>query len=283
MTGLEFDLPAYLARIGYAGPVEPSLPALHGVVAGHSASIAFENIDVLAGRPIRLDLESVQQKLVQARRGGYCFEQNALLLGGLRAIGFRAAGLLARVRLGVPPEVATPRSHMLLRVDLPEGPHIADAGFGGLTPTAALALRPGAEQATPHEPFRILGAGEEFLLQAKRQGEWGDIYQFSLQEQLPVDYEVANWFTSTRPHALFTENLVVTQPGPGRRRTVFNGYFTTQSLDGRRDRRVLRGAEEYRRVLADEFGLALTEADLAAIMALMDRRNQDAQPGDMFA
>ena len=74
-----FGLDAYLARIGYEGPREPSLLALRGIVAAHSAAIAFENIDVLLKRDVSLDLATLQRKLVHRRRGGYCFEQNTLL------------------------------------------------------------------------------------------------------------------------------------------------------------------------------------------------------------
>jgi len=82
-----FDLNAYCARIGYAGPLTPTLETLHAVVARHAATIPFENLDVLLGRPIRLDAESLQKKLVRERRGGYCFEQNGLLLLALGAFG----------------------------------------------------------------------------------------------------------------------------------------------------------------------------------------------------
>ena len=125
-----FDLDAYFARIGHSGPRAVSLTLLRELVAHHSAAIAFENIDPLARRVPPLDLASVQRKLVTQRRGGYCYEQNTLFQGALLALGFQVTGLMARVRRGVPPHIMTPRSHMLLLVDLPEGPHLADVGYG---------------------------------------------------------------------------------------------------------------------------------------------------------
>jgi N-hydroxyarylamine O-acetyltransferase len=152
------DTDAYCARIGYSGAREPTLALLQAIVAGHSTAIAFENLDVVAKRRIRLDPPSLYTKLVHHRRGGYCFEHNLLLLEVLRTLGFRAAGLAAGVQWGRPAGVVGPRTHMLLRVDLAGGPYIADVGFGGLTPTAALALEPVREQATPHETFRLVAA-----------------------------------------------------------------------------------------------------------------------------
>ena len=131
-----FDLDAYLRRIAYEGPREPSLGTLRAIVAAHSAAIPFENIDVLLKHGVRLDVATLHNKLVQRRRGGYCFEQNTLLAAALRALGFSLVTLAAPVVRGTPEGSATARAHMLLQVDLPEGPFIADVGYGNLTPTA---------------------------------------------------------------------------------------------------------------------------------------------------
>lgn len=95
-----FDLDGYLNRVGYAGTREASLPALRGLIAAHSASIPFENIDPFLGRAPKLDVASLQAKMVASRRGGYCFEHNALLRAGLIALGFDVTSLVARVVLG---------------------------------------------------------------------------------------------------------------------------------------------------------------------------------------
>jgi N-hydroxyarylamine O-acetyltransferase len=151
-----FDLDAYLGRIAYEGPREPSLGTLRAVVAAHSTAIPFENIDVLLKHGVRLDIATLRNKLVQRRRGGYCFERNTLLAAALRALGFSPVALAARVVRGMPESSETARAHMLLQVDLPEGPFIADVGYGNLRPTAGLACRSGEEEATPNEPFRLM-------------------------------------------------------------------------------------------------------------------------------
>ena len=90
---MPLDLHAYAARVGYSGRFTPSLATLQSLHLAHATHIPFENLDILLGRPIRLDLDSVCAKLIDGRRGGYCFEQNALFAAVLEAAGFRVRRL----------------------------------------------------------------------------------------------------------------------------------------------------------------------------------------------
>src|SRR5262245_18126408 len=184
------DLDAYCRRIGYSGERTPTLETLRALHARHTEAIPFENLNPLLKWPVRLDAPSLEEKLVRGRRGGYCFEQNLLLSHVLRALGYSVTGLGARVVWNQPEGAITARTHMLLLVDLDEGPFVADVGFGGQVLTGPLRLEPGVEQATPHEPFRLLRAGADFVLQARLRGTWRPLYRFDLQEQHLPDYEV---------------------------------------------------------------------------------------------
>jgi N-hydroxyarylamine O-acetyltransferase len=281
MSDKSDDIDAYCARIGYSGPRQATPAVLQTLVARHSAVIPFENLDVLLERPIRLDLPSLHAKLVGKRRGGYCFEHNLLLLDVLRRIGFSAVGLAARVQWGRPAGTIGPRTHMLLRVDLAEGPYLADVGFGGPTPTAPLALQTGNEQATPHGSFRLVAAGGEFDLEARRGEGWASLYRFSPQEQMAVDYEVANWFTSTHPNSLFVNHLIAARSDPAARYTLFNNKFTVRNRDGTTERRTLNDVSEFGEVLAREFGIASVGADdIAAIAAIAKAQAAHPNPFD---
>jgi N-hydroxyarylamine O-acetyltransferase len=272
------DIDAYCARIGYSGPREATLAVVQTLVARHSAAIPFENLDVLLKRPIRLDLPSLYAKLVAKRRGGYCFEHNLLLLDVFRRIGFSAVGLAARVQWGRPAGTIGARTHMLLRVDLAEGPYLADVGFGGPTPTAPLALQAGNEQATPHGSYRLVAAGGgEIDLEARLGGAWASLYRFSPQEQMAVDYEVANWFTSTHPNSLFVNHLIAARSDSVARYTLFNNKFTVRNRDGTTERRILDDVSEFGEVLARGFAIASIGAnDIVAIAAI--GRAQAAHP-----
>ena len=109
------DLSAYFARIGYDGPRAPTLETLRTIQLLHPQAIAFENLNPLLALPVKLDVESLQQKLVRSPRGGYCFEHNGLLFHALRALGYRVTGLAGRVVWNNPPDNIPPRSHMIKR------------------------------------------------------------------------------------------------------------------------------------------------------------------------
>src|SRR5579863_4240379 len=100
MAEAALDLEAYLERIGFQGAVAPTLEALEALHYAHATSIPFENLDIQLGRPIKIDLESIQAKLVRRGRGGYCFEQNTLFAAVLERFGFSVTALAARVRKG---------------------------------------------------------------------------------------------------------------------------------------------------------------------------------------
>jgi N-hydroxyarylamine O-acetyltransferase len=273
MSEFAFDTAAWLGRIGFDGSPDPTLPTLRAVIAAHSATIPFENIDVLLGRPPKLDLGSLKRKMIEGGRGGYCFEQNTLLHAGLTALGFRVTRLLARVIRGMEHDATGPQTHMALRVDLPEGPFLADVGFGNVTPTAPLAMQPGVEQETPHEPMRFLAVGEELTLQVKLGLEWQNTYRVAPHPRLPVDYEVANWFTATHPGSPFVGNLIAARPGPGgARNTLFNGRVSVRGPSGPPRRFMLGDPAEFRTALADTFGVTLTGADLSAALEVLDRK-----------
>jgi N-hydroxyarylamine O-acetyltransferase len=211
--------------------------------------------------------------MIARGRGGYCFEHNMLLRAGLLALGFTVTSLVARVIRARAPDAPAYATHMVLRVDLPEGPFLADVGYGSLTPTAPLAVRPNIEQTTPHEIMRLVPAGEELTLQAKLGDGWESIYRLLPQPRLDTDYEIANWFTATHPNSLFVNNLIAAHPGPeGTRNTLFNGRLTVRRPPDQVERRMLDGATEYRAVLADTFGLALSCAEISAVLKALDRK-----------
>lgn len=267
MTDDTIDLDAYFRRIGYEGPRTPTLDTLKAIHYAHALSIPFENLDVLAKRPINLDLASLQKKLVADRRGGYCFEVNALFAAALKALGFDFTTLIGRVRWMSPEEVDTARSHMLIRVELPEGPYIADVGFGGLTMTGPIRFETGIEQQTPHEPRRLLPHDDGFELQAKIAGDWTPIYRFTLEPHRRTDYEVASWYTSTHPSSIFVQFLIAGRPQEGKWISLLNRDFKIRGLDGKAEARKLESVDEIAEVLATHFDIHLTEEDKALALA----------------
>jgi len=247
------DLDAYFDRIGYAGERTATLDTLRAIVVRHTEAIAFENLDPLRGQPVHLDPTSLERKLVTERRGGYCFEQNLLLRHVLEALGFPVIGLAARVLWNTPDNAALPRTHMALHLDVGGTIYIVDVGFGGLTLTAPLRLEPGIEQATPHEPFRLVESSREFTLQTKIAGGWKSLYRFDLQPQLLADYEVINWYLSNHPSSRFVTNLMAARPTRDRRYALFNNHLNVYRLDGTSEHYNLASVSAIRAALEEHF------------------------------
>jgi N-hydroxyarylamine O-acetyltransferase len=279
-----FDQSAWLARIGYRGPRTPTLETLRAVIALHSATIAYESIDVLLDRPPKLDLAALQKKMIFGGRGGYCFEQNMLFRGGLRSLGYTVTSLQARVVRGLDINAPRPMLHMVLRIDLPEGPFLADVGFGNLAPTAPLRLEPFVEQETPHEAMRFIPMGDELALQSKIGDRWEHIYRVVLLPRFDAEYEICNWYTSTHPQSPYLNNLIAALPAPNRTRlTLFNARFHVRHSSGRVERRTLRGEAEFKSILQGTFGIILPNDELRTALDHVERRGTRGAPHPFFA
>jgi N-hydroxyarylamine O-acetyltransferase len=258
--GPTVDLDAYCARIGYDGPRRPTLETLKALIPAHIGTIAFEAIDVLLGRGIDLAPAAVDAKLIKARRGGYCFEQNGLFKRVLEAMGFAVEGLVARVRWMRPagaPLVG--RTHMALRVTLDGVPWLADVGFGGCVPAAPLRMDDPAPQQTPHETLRLIPFGSGLLLQAEIDGRRQPLYDLSPEPQTGIDYELANWFTAQHPSSPFRSDLMVAKTTPEARFNLLDNRLTIRRAGSAVERHVLDAAA-LEVALRDIFGLPLEPA-----------------------
>ncbi len=248
------DLDAYLARIGYLGERGPTVETMRGLHRAHATHIPFENLDVLLGRPIRLDLESLQAKLVRARRGGYCFEHNLLFAAALEQLGFRVTRLSARVRHGT--DRILPRTHMLLLLEVDGEPWIGDVGFGGWGLLEPIPLVGDREMKQGAWTFRLRREGGGWVLQCLESNLGLDQYAFTLEGQLPVDYELANHYCSTHPQSRFVLTLTAQLPTPAARYILHNREFRTVDASGEHTEMVATN-EALLGLLATRFGIVL--------------------------
>jgi N-hydroxyarylamine O-acetyltransferase len=247
------DVDAYLRRIDYAGGLAPSRATLEALHRAHVTHIPFENLDIALGRPILLDVASLQAKLVAGRRGGYCFEQNLLFSAVLQALGFVVTQLAARVRLGA--DALRPRTHMTLRIDVDGGGWLADVGFGAAGPLLPVPFD-GVRSRQHAWTYRIAEEGDQRVLQSFRGERREDLYAFTLEPQHRVDYELASHYTSTHPASPFTRIVTAQQVGPDVRRALRDLEYSED--DGSEiTRRTLVDEAEVLDVLAGTFGLRL--------------------------
>ncbi len=225
--GFELDMHAYFARIGYGGAVSPTLETLRGLHYAHTTSIPFENLDVLRGEEISLALGHLQTKLVANHRGGYCFEQNTFFGAVCEALGFPVTRLAARVRFGATD--VTPRTHMLLSILVDSKPWLADVGFGRVGPLYPIRIDQTEPVTQGAWDLRVTQKSGIHVLQAREGDGWLDLYAFTTEPQYPVDFEVANHYTSTYPGSPFVHNLIVQRAGEKARWSLHNRELTEES------------------------------------------------------
>ncbi|RQS68639.1 arylamine N-acetyltransferase [Burkholderia sp. Bp8963] len=274
-----FDLSRYFARIGYDGPVAPTLDVLRRIHLLHPQAIPFENLNPLTGARVALDVPSVVAKVVERRRGGYCFELNKLFYTALTRVGFRVTPLIARVRWMRAPDDVTAQTHMLLRVDLDGDAWFADIGFGSATLTAPLRYAPGERQLTPHGAFRVIDApvDGELDMQCETPDGWQTTYRFSLKRAEWIDYEAANWFTSTYPDSIFVNDLIACRVLPEGRAALFNTTLTLRDAAGAGSSQTFDDAAAWGACLRETIGIDTTGFDLDALFARVAARG--AVPG----
>jgi N-hydroxyarylamine O-acetyltransferase len=239
----QVDLDAYFARIGYHGPREPTLDVLSALHVLHPAAITFEAIDVLLGRGIDIAPAAVDAKLIGARRGGYCFEQNGLFRRVLEALGFSVQTHWARVRwmkpAGSPPPA---RTHMVLKLTIDGTPYLADVGFGACVLPRPLRLDVSDPQPTRHDSYRIFPFAAATMLQTQRDGVWRSVYEITPETCLDIDYQVGNWWTSTHPSSHFRQRLIVSRTTPEARYGLLENRFTTRRPGQAPETRILDAA-----------------------------------------
>jgi N-hydroxyarylamine O-acetyltransferase len=264
----KLDLDAYLRRIGYDGPREPSEATLTALHRAHLAAIPFENLNLMLGRGVRVDLESIQAKLVGERRGGYCYEQGQLFGAALERLGFQVDRLLARV--GPDGEQTRPRTHLTLRVRADAGTWLADVGFGN-SPPGPLSLR-GPRSAGPQEldgwVYEVVPGDREgtWKVRELQAGQWVTLYRYEDQPAYPADVIMSNHYTATHPESWFTWQPIIARHDPGALHAVVGRGYTITRPGHVKTRRTLTD-EEFAAVLSEVFGLTFTDDDLATLVA----------------
>lgn len=251
-----FSLTHYLDRIGHHGAVRPDLAGVTELMRCQLHAVPFENLDVQAGKGVSLKSEDIVAKIVQRRRGGYCYEVNGLFALALTALGvsWRFVGCRPMTY-----PMRRPRTHMALLVRLDGEEWLCDTGFGSYGLRAPIRLGSMGEVRQDDDVFELLPAngyeyGHEYVLRAKVEGEWANQYGFDLSPHEWIDFLPANWLNSTHPETLFTQHRVVTRQTPQGRITLFDDRLKTVTHGVTEARQI--APHELDAVLREVFGLA---------------------------
>lgn len=255
------DLDAYFERIGWSGATNVRLDTLAGIIGAHTAAFPFENLDVLLKRRIRLDLDALTAKLIKSRRGGYCFEQVTLLAAVLERLGFAPVRHTARVTLATTRE-ASPRTHMVLTVALPEGTFIVDPAFGALSPRIPVPLADRREVSCGGDAHWLSRDGRHWLMHARSADKVTACWATTLDADHLIDFELGNHYTSTHPDSTFVNRLMLCAHASADRDrvTVLNRTVTIHRASGP-ETRELADRSALRELLAESFGFDLPEVE----------------------
>ena len=248
------DVPSYLVRIGHSGPLAPAIETLRAIHRAHLLTVPFENLDIALRRMIVVDEDASLRKIIELRRGGFCYELNGAFAALLRAMGFRVTLLSARVA-GEGGRESPEFDHLTLRVDLNE-PWLADVGFGELF-LEPLRMQPGAMQSDPAGAFRLQELGDRLQLEkAEPDGRWKPQYSFTFEPRSLEDFAARCSYHQTSPDSHFVQNRICTRATPEGRVTLSETEID-HDRNGRREEKTLASEEERQRVLREQFGITV--------------------------
>ncbi len=265
------EVSAYLERIGYSGSKEPSADTLRALHRAHMLTVPFENLDIALGRTIICDESSFLRKIIDEHRGGFCYELNGAFAVLLRALGFSTTLLSACVAR---PDGSDSREfdHLALRVEVPaerprpseartgdlDRPWLVDVGFGDSF-IEPLCLEAGLEQRQIGRVYRLMEAGGRFSVEAMLgddKAEWKRQYSFTLQPRQLSEFEGMCAYQQTSPESHFTRQRICSR-ATDRGRVTLSDLKLIETIDGRREERVLGGEDEWRVTLRELFQINL--------------------------
>lgn len=244
----------YLDRIAFSGRAEANAETLRLLHRAHLFTVPFENLDIAHGRKIVCDEGSFLRKIVERRRGGFCYELNGAFAALLRELGFNVTLLSARVPR--PDGSYSPEfDHLALRVDLEE-PRLADVGFGDLF-LDPLLLSIGAEQEQDGWKFRVVSEnGTQHVERMERDDGWKRQYSLTQTPRRLDEFADMCHYHQTSPESPFTCKRVCSRATASGRITLSDRTLII-TREGKREERLLSSEEEWRIALQEHFGVVL--------------------------
>jgi len=253
------DVTEYL-RATAQGAQAPSLIFLNQLIERHLAQFPFSSVNVLLGNELSLDDGPLFERVVEQRRGGYCFEHNKIFSSVLEQLGFNVRTLMARVSYNGP--LTNPRTHRVILLSLEGEEYLVDVGFGPLGPCGAVKLLSPNKTQLFGSSFRVERLDDEYYLQVLRGEGYFTLYVVDLSRYTEKDCELGHFFSHRHPNAVFVNNLIVSKIEQGRVCHIRNTSFFREA-----DREVdsINSPEELGAILRDHFDMLLTTEDVAQL------------------
>ena len=258
-------LDLYFRRIKYSRSPAVGLETLRDLHLLHLQHIPYENIDVFCHQGVRLDPETLTRKILLRPRGGYCFEQNGLFSRVLCELGFKCHANMARVHRNRPQPGG--RTHQVNLVELEGETWLCDVGFGGSGFRHPLRLQADVEVEQLGETYRLHESDMHgFYLQKKMNDEWHPLYTFRIDPALPIDMEMANFYTANSSDHIFRGAIIGTRMTAHGRVTLSDHTFKVFDLTrGTVERTIVADFVAYLDNLQKHLGVELDEPESALL------------------
>jgi N-hydroxyarylamine O-acetyltransferase len=261
------DVQAYLDRLGISGPVPATAETLRRLHRAQALTIPFENLDIVLGRGIDLDVDAMQSKLVGNQRGGYCYEHNMLFAALLERLGYQVTRLYARPLLEFAKPL--PRTHLMLRVEVEGTSYLADVGFGDDGPLEPIPFEDNVVVEQGGWVYQLSErSGKEWVLSLRKEDRWFPLYWFATEAHHHIDCEVANYFISTNSRSPFVGRVFLERIAEDWRLNLNNRTLTLRKADGTTEVSQVSDAD-VPDLLAKDFGIGLTDEELKRVVAAL--------------
>jgi N-hydroxyarylamine O-acetyltransferase len=251
------QLRSYLERIGYTGPISPSIETLRKLHQKHLLAVPFENLDIPLGRKITLSYRAFYQKIVRKHRGGFCYELNGSFANLLHSLGFDVALLSGRVARG-DGTFSAEFDHMTLRVRVNDASWIADVGFGSSFSEPKNLDLSDAQDDSSGSQFKIARSERGYVL-LRREGRgdiWTAQYRFSLKSRKLKEFAERCVYQQTSPRSHFTQGWICTRLTANGRLSLTQKKFII-TTGKKKTERPVKGRKEFDLILKDHFGIVL--------------------------
>ena len=269
----------YLKKIGFNREFVPTLENLKELLALHIQNIPFGNLASFLGHDVSLDPQVIADKLLDQGREGYCLEQSTLTKIVLNELGFEAFNLFGRVYYqNIKVEMTPTRTHLVTIVKIDQTLYLYDPGFGGMTPTGVLSLNEvNTIQQTPLEKFRLIDVKDtnipefaltemKFMVQAYVKDVWVNVYAFNPEQAVAEsDLIIANWYISTSPKSIFTQNLMLSIVKNNERISLNNNVLRIHSKSGSTKKELIT-LDDYQTMLKSVFNINIEQIDMLKIV-----------------
>ena len=269
----------YLKKIGFNREFVPTLENLKELLALHIQNIPFGNLASFLGDDVSLDIQVIADKLLDQGREGYCLEQSTLTKNVLNELGFETFNLLGRVYYqNMKVEMTPTRTHLVTIVKIDQTLYLYDPGFGGMSPTGVLSLNEvNTIQQTPLEKFRLIDVKDtdipefaltemKFMVQAYVKDVWVNVYAFNPEQAVAEsDLIIANWYISTSPKSIFTQNLMLSIVKNNERISLNNNVLRTHGKSGSTKKELIT-LDDYQTTLKSVFNINIKQIDMLKIV-----------------